>query len=45
LETGADPEALHRAVAAHRPDAVLTDIRTPPSFTAEGIDAGSGGDL
>lgn len=35
----ADPHALHEAVAAHRPDAVLTDIRMPPTFTTEGIDA------
>ena len=27
------------AVAEHRPDAVLTDIRMPPTFTTEGIDA------
>jgi DNA-binding NarL/FixJ family response regulator len=39
VETVADPEALHRAVAAQRPDAVLTDIRMPPTFTTEGIDA------
>jgi DNA-binding NarL/FixJ family response regulator len=39
VETVADPAALHRAVATHRPDAVLTDIRMPPSFTTEGIDA------
>jgi DNA-binding NarL/FixJ family response regulator len=39
VEAVADPEALHRAVAAHRPDAVLTDIRMPPTFTTEGIDA------
>jgi len=39
LETVADPDALHRAVAVHRPDAVLTDIRMPPTFTTEGIDA------
>jgi DNA-binding NarL/FixJ family response regulator len=39
VETVADPAALHRAVAAHRPDAVLTDIRMPPTFTTEGIDA------
>ena len=39
VETVADPEALHRAVALHRPDAVLTDIRMPPTFTTEGIDA------
>jgi DNA-binding NarL/FixJ family response regulator len=39
VESVADPEALLRAVAAHRPDAVLTDIRMPPNFTTEGIDA------
>src|SRR3954463_13737876 len=39
VETVGDPVALHAAVAAHRPDAVLTDIRMPPSFTTEGIDA------
>ena len=39
VETVADPEALHRAVALHKPDAVLTDIRMPPTFTTEGIDA------
>jgi DNA-binding NarL/FixJ family response regulator len=39
VETVADPDALHRAVAVQRPDAVLTDIRMPPTFTTEGIDA------
>jgi DNA-binding NarL/FixJ family response regulator len=39
VEAVADPEALHRAVALHRPDAVLTDLRMPPTFTTEGIDA------
>ena len=39
VETAADTDALMRAVAAHRPDAVLTDIRMPPTFTTEGIDA------
>ena len=39
VEAVADPEALHRAVALHKPDAVLTDIRMPPTFTTEGIDA------
>ena len=39
VESVADPDALHAAVAAHRPDAVLTDIRMPPTFTTEGIDA------
>jgi DNA-binding NarL/FixJ family response regulator len=35
----ADGEALIRAVVQHRPDAVLTDIRMPPTHTVEGIDA------
>jgi DNA-binding NarL/FixJ family response regulator len=39
VETVADPGALHDAVERHRPDAVLTDIRMPPTFTTEGIDA------
>jgi DNA-binding NarL/FixJ family response regulator len=39
VETAADTDALMHAVAAHRPDAVLTDIRMPPTFTTEGIDA------
>jgi DNA-binding NarL/FixJ family response regulator len=39
VETVGDPEALLQAVAEHRPDAVLTDIRMPPTFTTEGIDA------
>lgn len=39
LESVADQEALLAAVEEHRPDAVLTDIRMPPSFTTEGIDA------
>jgi DNA-binding NarL/FixJ family response regulator len=39
VETVEDPEGLHRAVAVHKPDAVLTDIRMPPTFTTEGIDA------
>jgi DNA-binding NarL/FixJ family response regulator len=42
VEVVADPEALHRAVVVHQPDAVLTDIRMPPTFTTEGIDAPSG---
>jgi DNA-binding NarL/FixJ family response regulator len=37
-EAVADPDALQRAVALHRPDAVLTDIRMPPTFTGEWID-------
>jgi DNA-binding NarL/FixJ family response regulator len=39
VETVTDPASLLRAVAEHRPDAVLTDIRMPPSYTTEGIDA------
>jgi DNA-binding NarL/FixJ family response regulator len=39
LESVADPAALQRSVALHRPDAVLTDIRMPPTFTTEGLDA------
>ncbi len=39
VETVVDPASLLRAVAEHRPDAVLTDIRMPPTFTTEGIDA------
>ena len=39
VETVAHPDALLDAVATHRPDAVLTDIRMPPTFTTEGIDA------
>ena len=35
----ADPVSLLASVAAHRPDAVLTDIRMPPTHTTEGIDA------
>ncbi|RZT07543.1 LuxR family two component transcriptional regulator [Kribbella sp. VKM Ac-2569] len=38
VETVVDPVSLLRAVAEHRPDAVLTDIRMPPTFTTEGID-------
>ena len=34
-----EPQALLRAVAELQPDAVLTDIRMPPTFTSEGIDA------
>ena len=35
----ADPQSLLASVAEHHPDAVLTDIRMPPTFTTEGIDA------
>jgi DNA-binding NarL/FixJ family response regulator len=33
----ADPQSLLKAVAEHRPGAVLTDIRMPPTHTNEGI--------
>jgi DNA-binding NarL/FixJ family response regulator len=39
VETVADPLSLFKAVTEHRPGAVLTDIRMPPSFTNEGIEA------
>jgi DNA-binding NarL/FixJ family response regulator len=35
----ADPESLIRSVADTSPDAVLTDIRMPPTHTTEGIKA------
>lgn len=34
-----DPQSLLKAVTELSPDAVLTDIRMPPTFTSEGIDA------
>ncbi|HSJ19390.1 MAG TPA: response regulator transcription factor [Nocardioidaceae bacterium] len=34
-----DPGSLLAAVARHEPAAVLTDIRMPPTFTTEGIEA------
>ncbi|MFI7425032.1 response regulator [Nonomuraea sp. NPDC049684] len=37
-----DAEALVAAVAEHRPDAVVTDVRMPPSFTDEGLRAALG---
>ncbi|HEU0101807.1 MAG TPA: response regulator transcription factor [Mycobacteriales bacterium] len=39
LDAVADADALLRAVAEHRPEVVLTDIRMPPSHTTEGIEA------
>ena len=35
----ADPQSLLKAVEEHSPDAVLTDIRMPPTHTMEGIEA------
>ncbi|WP_395729684.1 response regulator [Nakamurella sp.] len=39
LEGVGDAPALLAAVRRHQPDAVLTDVRMPPTFTTEGIDA------
>jgi len=39
VEAVGDGEAFLRAVAAHRPDLVVVDVRMPPSFTDEGIRA------
>jgi DNA-binding NarL/FixJ family response regulator len=39
VDTVADPHSLLKSVAEHRPEAVLTDIRMPPTHTTEGIDA------
>jgi DNA-binding NarL/FixJ family response regulator len=35
----ADPEEFLRAVEAHQPDAVVVDVRMPPTFTDEGLRA------
>ena len=39
VAVAADSDELLRAVAASSPDAVLTDIRMPPTRTTEGIRA------
>jgi DNA-binding NarL/FixJ family response regulator len=39
VATASDQPELLAAVEEHRPDAVLTDIRMPPTNTTEGIDA------
>jgi DNA-binding NarL/FixJ family response regulator len=39
VDTAADPHSLVKSVLAHDPDAVLTDIRMPPTHTNEGIEA------
>ncbi|MEV4642981.1 response regulator transcription factor [Actinoplanes sp. NPDC049548] len=35
----ADAPALHAAVAEHRPDVVVTDVRMPPGYSDEGLQA------
>ena len=37
IDTAADPHSLVKSVARHVPDAVLTDIRMPPTHKDEGI--------
>ena len=39
VDTAADPHSLVKSVLEHDPDAVLTDIRMPPTHTNEGIEA------
>ena len=39
VESVGDPQSLLKSVREHQPDAVLTDIRMPPTHTTEGIDA------
>ena len=39
VDSVGDAQALLASVAEHRPDAVLTDIRMPPTGTNEGIEA------
>ena len=39
VDSVADPRDLLASVREHLPDAVLTDIRMPPTHTTEGIDA------
>jgi DNA-binding NarL/FixJ family response regulator len=41
VTTVADLDSLLAAVDEHRPDVVLTDIRMPPGFAREGIEAAS----
>lgn len=39
VATASNAALLHAAVAEHEPDAVVTDIRMPPTHTLEGIEA------
>jgi len=39
IDTAVDSQSLMKSVAENSPDAVLTDIRMPPTYTNEGIEA------
>ena len=39
VDVAEEPAGLLAAVATHAPDAVLTDLRMPPTFSQEGIEA------
>jgi DNA-binding NarL/FixJ family response regulator len=39
VDSVGDPQSLLASVTTHHPDAVLTDIRMPPTHTTEGIEA------
>jgi DNA-binding NarL/FixJ family response regulator len=39
VETAAEAEGFLRAVAEHQPEAVVVDVRMPPTFTDEGLRA------
>jgi DNA-binding NarL/FixJ family response regulator len=39
LATAAAADDLHAAVATHRPDVAIVDVRMPPTFTDEGVHA------
>lgn len=38
LATAANPDELDELLATHEPDAVILDIRMPPTYSTEGID-------
>ena len=39
VDAVADGESLVRSVATHQPDVCIVDVRLPPTFTAEGLQA------
>lgn len=39
VATASDAEELHAAVAEHKPDIAIVDVRMPPTFTDEGVRA------